>query len=69
MPDTALLLIELQNEVLHPDGKLAGTFPSTAEPLLSAIRQLVDWAHHCELAVIWCAWRFGRATSMPSVIR
>jgi nicotinamidase-related amidase len=55
---TAVLLIDLQNEVLHPDGGLAGDFPATAGPLLDAVRGLVDWARGRELPVIWVRLAF-----------
>jgi ureidoacrylate peracid hydrolase len=58
MPTTALLLIDLQNETLHPDGGLAGDFPASAGPLLDAVRQLVTWAHERRLPVIWARLAF-----------
>jgi len=58
MPKTALLLIDLQNEVLHPDGRLAGDFPASAGPLLDAVRRLVTWAHERRLPVIWARLAF-----------
>jgi nicotinamidase-related amidase len=58
MPRTAVLLIDLQNEVLHPDGGLAGDFPGRAEPMLAAIRELVAWARSRELPVIWARLAF-----------
>ncbi|MGH2406501.1 MAG: cysteine hydrolase family protein [Candidatus Limnocylindrales bacterium] len=57
-PSSAVLLIDLQNEVLHPAGGLAGDFPSTAEPLLEAIRTLVGWARAVEVPVIWVRLAF-----------
>jgi nicotinamidase-related amidase len=58
MPTTAVLLIDLQNEVLHPDGGLAGTFPSTAGAMLEAIRSLVAWARSMNVPVIWARLAF-----------
>jgi nicotinamidase-related amidase len=58
MPRTAVLLIDLQNEVLHPDGGLAGDFPATAGPLLDAIRSLVGWARSVGVPVIWVRLAF-----------
>jgi nicotinamidase-related amidase len=55
---TALLLVDIQNEVFHPDGVLAGDFPSRAAPMLDAVRRLVDWAHHGGLPVIWLRLAF-----------
>lgn len=66
MPSTAVLLIDLQNEVLHPDGGLAGSFPATAGPLLEAIRSLVDWARSRDVPVIWVrlAFRAGHVDAV-----
>jgi nicotinamidase-related amidase len=58
MPRTAVLLIDLQNEVLHPDGGLAGDFPATAEPMLDTIRRLVAWARTADVPVIWARLAF-----------
>jgi nicotinamidase-related amidase len=58
MPRTAVLLIDLQNEVLHPDGGLAGDFPAMAEPMLDTIRQLVAWARTADVPVIWARLAF-----------
>jgi nicotinamidase-related amidase len=58
MPRTAVLLIDLQNDVLHPDGGLAGDFPATAEPMLDTIRRLVAWARTADLPVIWARLAF-----------
>jgi nicotinamidase-related amidase len=58
MPRTAVLLVDLQNEVLHPDGVLAGDFPTRAGPLLAAVRELVAWARVNDLPVIWVRLAF-----------
>ena len=58
MADTAVLLVDMQNEVLHPDGGLAADYPSRAGPLLDAVRQLVAWAHEREVPVIWLRLAF-----------
>jgi nicotinamidase-related amidase len=55
---TALLLVDIQNEVFHPDGVLAGDFPSRAAPMLDAVRRLVRWAHDGDLPVIWLRLAF-----------
>ena len=70
MPRTAVLLIDLQNEVLHPDGGLAGDFPATAEPMLETVRQLVGWAHAADVPVIWArlAFRAGHADAVRDSI-
>ena len=57
-PSSAVLLIDLQNEVLHPSGGLAGDFPATAGPLLEAIRTLVAWARTVDVPVIWVRLAF-----------
>ncbi len=53
MPKTALLMIDLQNEVLHPDGNLRGDLPAVADGLIDAVRRLVAWAREQRLPVIW----------------
>ncbi len=58
MTRTALLLVDIQNEVFHPDGALAGDFPARAESMLAAVRRLVDWAHDRELPVVWLRLAF-----------
>ena len=58
MPTTAVLLIDLQNEVLHSDGGLAGDFPATAGPLLDTVRDLVAWARRADVPVIWARLAF-----------
>ena len=58
MSRTAVLLVDIQNEVFHPDGVLAGDFPATAAPMLAAVRRLVDWAHEREHPVIWLRLAF-----------
>ena len=58
MTGTALLLVDIQNEVFHPDGALAGDFPTRAASMLAAVRRLVDWAHARELPVVWLRLAF-----------
>jgi nicotinamidase-related amidase len=58
MTGTALLIVDVQNEVFHPDGILAGDFPATARPMLAALRRLVDWGHAEGLPVIWLRLAF-----------
>ena len=66
MPATALLLIDLQNEVLDPAGGLAGDFPAAAVPMLAAIRSLVGWARAHEVPVVWVrlAFRAGHVDAV-----
>jgi len=58
MARQALLVVDIQNEVFHPDGVLAGDFPGRVEPMLDAVRRLVDWAHSCDVPVIWLRLAF-----------
>lgn len=58
MSRTALLLVDIQNEVFHPDGVLAGDFPPRAEPMLDAVRRLVAWARDGDVPVIWLRLAF-----------
>ena len=58
MPNTSLLLIDLQNEFLHPDGKLASDFPAAAQGMLDAVRRLVNWAREGGMPVIWARLAF-----------
>lgn len=53
MPKTALLLIDLQNEVLHPNGQLREDLPAVADDLIDAVGKLVAWARERRLPVIW----------------
>jgi nicotinamidase-related amidase len=55
---TAVLLVDIQNEVFHPDGALAGDFPARAAPMLDAVRRLVAWAHERDHPVIWLRLAF-----------
>jgi nicotinamidase-related amidase len=55
---TALLLIDLQNEVLHPDGQLRGDLPAQTDRLVHATRQLVAWARERSYPVIWVRMAF-----------
>jgi nicotinamidase-related amidase len=57
-PTTALLLIDLQNEVLHPDGGMRGDLPAAADRLVEAVRQLVAWARERSYPVIWVRMAF-----------
>ncbi|HEY7941116.1 MAG TPA: cysteine hydrolase [Candidatus Limnocylindrales bacterium] len=58
MSSQAVLLVDLQNEVLHPRGGLAGDFPDRAGPLLDAVRSLVGWARTTGTPVIWVRLAF-----------
>jgi nicotinamidase-related amidase len=55
---TALLLIDIQNEVMHPDGQLRGDLPAAADRLVHATRQLVAWARERSYPVIWVRMAF-----------
>ena len=58
MPKTALLLVDIQNEVLHANGTLGGDLSKVASTLLEAVRRLVAWAHEHKLPVIWVRMAF-----------
>ena len=58
MSRTCLLIVDIQNEVFHPDGALSGDFPKQAEPMLAAVRRLVDWAHQQDHPVVWLRLAF-----------
>jgi nicotinamidase-related amidase len=58
MPSTAVLLVDLQNEVLHPDGALSGDYPERIGPLLDSIRRLVEWARGSDIPVLWARLAF-----------
>jgi nicotinamidase-related amidase len=55
---SALILVDIQNEVFHPDGKLAGDFPAKAVPMLDAVRAVVARAHAAGVPVIWLRLAF-----------
>lgn len=56
--DQALLLIDLQNEVLHPKGTLSGDLPNVADRLVTNTRRLVSWARAQAVPVIWVRMAF-----------
>lgn len=58
MARSALVIVDVQNEVFHPDGVLAGDFPAKAQPMLAAVRRLVDWAHGQAVPVTWLRLAF-----------
>src|SRR5687767_9736738 len=58
MTRTALLIVDVQNELFHPDGALAGDFPARAGPMLDAVHQLVEWAHRSNIPVVWLRLAF-----------
>ena len=58
MAKTALLLIDLTNEVLHANGTLGGDLSKVASTLLEAVRRLVSWARERKLPVIWVRMAF-----------
>jgi nicotinamidase-related amidase len=66
---SALLLIDVQNEVLHPKGTLRGDLPKVADGLLANIRRLVSWAREQSIPVIWVrmAFRPGYIDASKSV--
>lgn len=58
MTKTALLLIDLQKEVLDPKGTLNEDLPKFLPRLLDATRELVSWARQRQLPVIWVRMAF-----------
>jgi biuret amidohydrolase len=58
MTKTALLLIDLQKEVLDPKGTLNEDLPKFLPRLLEATRELVSWARQRQLPVIWVRMAF-----------
>ena len=69
MAKTALLLIDLQKEVLDAKGTLCGDLPRVAGTLLEAVRRLVSWARERDVPVIWVrmAFRPGYVDASRSV--
>ncbi len=55
---SALLLIDLQNEVLHPRGTLRGDLPKVAEGLVESVGRLIAWARERRVPVIWVRMAF-----------
>ena len=55
---TAVLVIDMQNETLHPEGALAGDFPTRATRLRSAVSDLVSWAREAGLPIVWARLAF-----------
>ena len=58
MTKTALLLIDVQKEVLDPKGTLCGDLPKVASTLLDAVRALLEWARRYEVPVVWIRMAF-----------
>ena len=58
MEETAVLVIDMQNETLHPEGRLSGEFPQQAQGLIESVRGLVAWAHAGGVPVIWLRLAF-----------
>ena len=58
MTKTALLLIDLQKEVLDPKGTLNEDLPRFLPRMLEATRELVSWARQRQLPVIWVRMGF-----------
>ena len=55
---TAVVLVDLTNEVLHEKGTLGGDLQKVARGLLDAARALVSWAHEHDVPVIWMRTAF-----------
>ena len=69
MAKIALLLIDVQKEVLDKNGTLCGDLPKVAATLLDAVRQLVTWAREYSIPVLWIrmAFRPGYVDASRSV--
>lgn len=65
-PKSALLLLDLQNEYLEPEGKFAGDFPTAAQPMLAATRRLVAWARERQMPVIWVRVAYRQPGSLDA---
>ncbi len=68
MTRTALLLVDLQNDVLHADGKMAGDFPAQAEPVLEACARWSRGRAGRADPVVWLRLAF-RADHVDAVLR
>ena len=58
MTRDALVVVDTQKEVLHPEGTLRGDLPRVADGLLGAVRTLVDWARRQDIPIIWVRMAF-----------
>jgi nicotinamidase-related amidase len=58
MEKTAIVLVDLTNEVLHEKGTLGGDLPKVARGLLDAVQRLVAWARTRDIPVIWLRTAF-----------
>jgi len=69
MTRNALLVVDVQKEVLHPKGTLRGDLPTVVDELLAGVRTLVDWARRQEIPVIWVriAFRPGYVDAPRSI--
>ena len=69
MPRTAILFVDVTNEVLHEKGTLGGDLPKVAARLLEGVKNLVDWGrvHHVPLIWIRTAFRPGYVDATRSM--
>jgi nicotinamidase-related amidase len=58
MTATAVLFVDVTNEVLHEKGTLGGDLPKVAHGLLDGVRRLVSWARTRDVPVIWIRTAF-----------
>jgi nicotinamidase-related amidase len=58
---TAVLVVDLQNEVVHPDGQLRDDLAVIASDLVASTNRLVTWARGKQYPVVWvrAAYRPG----------
>lgn len=57
---TAVLVVDMQNELMHPEGKYFQAFPVDPQPSVTAVQRLVEWARDHDLRVIWMRLAFRR---------
>ena len=58
MAGTAVVFVDVTNEVLHEKGTLGGDLAKVARGLLDAAGRLVSWARTCDVPVIWVRTAF-----------
>jgi nicotinamidase-related amidase len=58
MAETALLFVDVTNEVLHAKGTLGGDLPKVAGGMLDGVKRLVSWARRGNMPVIWIRTAF-----------
>jgi nicotinamidase-related amidase len=69
-PDhTALLVVDAQNDFLHPDGVLAKRQdPTYVQAAIPRMNEAIEEARHCGVRVVYLSEVISRATLLPNVI-